>query len=187
MKPKSKSPKKMKLALKEPSTAVRPRVDPLAAVALGLSSKIRALGLRRVPQVLDALHELLEGSDAVARATRTRLQMHLIKISDKLIGEPPHKSNDSDLLTTEQAAQLMGHSRPYVAMLIDANKLKGASVSEGGHRRVPRSSVLAWIKKANLKNNATDSDYKAAASSAGMYEISEEQFVKITTKGKSAR
>ncbi|MEI6839160.1 MAG: hypothetical protein WCK56_15310, partial [Alcaligenaceae bacterium] len=98
----------MKLALKEPSTAVRPRVDPLAAVALGLVSKIPSLGLRRMPQVLDALHEVLEGSDTIARATRTRLQMHLIKISDKLIAEPGQKSDDADLLTTEQAAQLMG-------------------------------------------------------------------------------
>lgn len=187
MKPKSKSPKKMKLALKEPSTAVRPRVDPLAAVALGLVSKIPSLGLRRMPQVLDALHEVLEGSDTIARATRTRLQMHLIKISDKLITEPGHKSDDADLLTTEQAAQLMGHSRPYVAMLIDSNKLKGASVSAGGHRRVPRSSVLAWIKKANLKTKVVDTDYRTAASNAGMYDITEEQFVKITTKGKRGR
>ena len=187
MKPKSKSPKKMKLALKEPSTAVRPRVDPLAAVALGLVSKIPSLGLRRMPQVLDALHEVLEGSDTIARATRTRLQMHLIKISDKLITEPSHKSDDTDLLTTEQAAQLMGHSRPYVAMLIDSNKLKGASVSEGGHRRVPRSNVLAWVKKTNLKTKVVDTDYRTAASKAGMYDITEEQFVKITTKGKRGR
>ena len=65
--------------------------------------------------------------------------------------QPLVKHDDTDLLTIEQAAQLMGHSRPYVAMLIDANKLKGGSVSEVGHRRVPRSYVLAWIKKANKK------------------------------------
>jgi excisionase family DNA binding protein len=81
----------------------------------------------------------------------------------------------------------MGHSRPYVAMLIDSNKLKGASVSAGGHRRVPRSSVIAWIKKANLKIKVIDTDYRTAASNAGMYDITEEQFVKITTKGKRGR
>lgn len=98
--------------------------------------------------------------------------------------QPLVKRDDTDLLTTEQAAQLMGHSRPYVAMLINANKLKGGSVSEVGHRRVPRSCVLAWIKKANKKNKAGDTNYRAAALEAGMYDIAELQFVKITAKGR---
>jgi hypothetical protein len=32
-----------------------------------------------------------------------------------------------------------------------------------------------------------DTDYRTAASKAGMYDITEEQFVKITTKGKRGR
>lgn len=100
--------------------------------------------------------------------------------------EPLAKRDDTDLLTTEQAAQLMGYSRPYVAMLIDANKLKGGSVSEGGHRRVPRSSVLAWIRKANKKNKADDANYRAAALEAGMYNIPEVQVVKIIAKVSAA-
>ena len=28
---------------------------------------------------------------------------------------------------------MLGYSRPYVAMLIDQNKLKGVTVSAGGH------------------------------------------------------
>ena len=98
--------------------------------------------------------------------------------------QPLVKRDDTDLLTTEQAAQLIGHSRPYVAMLIDANKLKGGSVSEVGHRRVPRSSVLAWIKKTNKKNKAGDANYRAAALEAGMYDIPEVQVVRIIAKGK---
>lgn len=98
--------------------------------------------------------------------------------------QPLVKRDDTDLLTTEQAAQLMGHSRPYVAMLIDANKLKGGSVSDVGHRRVPRSSVLAWIKKNNKKIKAGDANYRAAALEAGMYDIPEVQIVRIIAKGK---
>ena len=45
----------------------------------------------------------------------------------------------SDLIGTAQAAQMLGYSRPYVAMLIDQNQLKGATVSAGGHRRVSRT------------------------------------------------
>jgi hypothetical protein len=36
--------------------------------------------------------------------------------------------------------QLLGYSRPYVAMLIDQDKLKGATVSDGGHRRANLST-----------------------------------------------
>ena len=108
----------------------------------------------------------------------------LLKIANNSMTQPLVKRDDTDLLTTEQAAQLMGHSRPYVAMLIDANKLKGGSVSEVGHRRVPRSSVLAWIKKANKKNKAGDANYRAAALEAGMYDIPEVQVVRIIAKGK---
>jgi excisionase family DNA binding protein len=48
-----------------------------------------------------------------------------------------------DLISTAQAAELLG----CVAMLIDQNQLKGATVSAGGHRRVPRAAVLAWKAK----------------------------------------
>ena len=108
----------------------------------------------------------------------------LLKIANNSMTQPLVKRDDTDLLTTEQAAQLMGHSRPYVAMLIDANKLKGGSVSEVGHRRVPRSSVIAWIKKTNKKNKAGDANYRAAALEAGMYDIPELQVVRIIAKGK---
>ena len=43
------------------------------------------------------------------------------------------------------------------------------------------------LKKANLKIKVVDADYRTAASNAGMYDITEEQFVKITTKGKRGR
>jgi excisionase family DNA binding protein len=46
---------------------------------------------------------------------------------------------------TAQAAELLGYSRPYVAMLIDQNKLTGVTVSAGGHRRVSRAGICACI------------------------------------------
>ena len=49
-----------------------------------------------------------------------------------------------DLISTAQAAELLGYSRPYVVMLIDQNKLKGATVSAGDHRRVSRAVVMEW-------------------------------------------
>lgn len=52
-----------------------------------------------------------------------------------------------NFIGTAQAAELLGYSRPYVAMLIDQKKLMGATVSAGGLRRVSRAAVLAWKAK----------------------------------------
>ena len=63
---------------------------------------------------------------------------HLVGIESEVAGLELSKkiAAPSDLIGTAQAAQMLGYSRPYVAMLIDQNQLKGATVSAGGHRRV---------------------------------------------------
>jgi excisionase family DNA binding protein len=61
-----------------------------------------------------------------------------------------------DQISTAQAAELLGYSRPYVAMLIDHNKLKGATVSAGGHRRVSLGTVMDWKTKHQVTGKATD-------------------------------
>ena len=62
----------------------------------------------------------------------------------------------NDLISTAQAADLLGFSRPYVAMLIEQNKLKGATVSVGGHRRVPRAAILEWTAKHQEAGKVTE-------------------------------
>jgi excisionase family DNA binding protein len=50
-------------------------------------------------------------------------------------------------LKTEEAAQLMGFSRPYVTALIDAGEFgTGASKTGKGHRRVRASAVEKWLR-----------------------------------------
>lgn len=74
---------------------------------------------------------------------------HLVDIESQSVGIEMSKSvaAANDLNSTAQAAELLGYNRPYVAMLIDQNKLKGATVSAGGHRRVSRAAVLDWKDK----------------------------------------
>lgn len=72
------------------------------------------------------------------------------------------------MLTTEEAAKLMGRSRPWVAMLIDSNELAGAAVSRGGHRKVPKSSVLDWLARNKPEGSA---DYRKAGHEAEIYEV----------------
>lgn len=88
------------------------------------------------------------------------------------------------MLSTEEAAQLMGCNRPYVAMLIDAEKLAGGVTSKGGHRKVPKSSVLQWIEATKAAKDAAagDKDYRKAAVDAGMYLIPDAEYVKVAKR-----
>jgi len=57
-------------------------------------------------------------------------------------GERPLVLRSPDDLTTEQAADVLGVSRPTVVRLIDAGKLPARMV--GTHRRVTLADVLAY-------------------------------------------
>ena len=82
---------------------------------------------------------------------------HLVDTESRTAGiEMPTKLvTASDLISTAQAAEILGYSRPYVAMLIDQNKLKGATVSSGGHRRVSRAAVLKYKDQHQVSGQAT--------------------------------
>ena len=153
---------------------MRVKRDSLGLIAYGLATKIPALGAAASGHVVKALHELLDGADDTARATRTQVQLHLVRVAEHLVASVAKK--ESKMLSTEQAARLMGCSRPYAAMLIDRNILAGGVTSAGGHRRVPEKSVLEWIEM-QPKPGQRDTDYRAAARKAGMYAIPEKAYV----------
>jgi excisionase family DNA binding protein len=121
------------------------RSDPLGPLADAIGSMTGTLP----HQVANALHQVLEATTAQSRSTRLLLIRHLVDIESQTVGIeiPKLPAAAPDLISTAQAAELLGYSRPYVAMLIDQNQLKGATVSAGGHRRVPRSTVLDWKAK----------------------------------------
>lgn len=45
------------------------------------------------------------------------------------------------MLTTQQAADQLNVSRPYVTRLVDAGKVKGVERTANGHRRIPVAEV----------------------------------------------
>ena len=155
--------------------------DALAGIADGLVAKLPSLAHETTKNITRALHELLDGQDALSREMRVDMQHYLIEVAE-LQGMAPRSPRADAMLTTEAAAELMQCSRPYVAMLIDNKKLAG-SVTEGGHRRVPESSVRAWIKERDAR--ASQSDYRAAAAEAGMYTVPETAFVEGKTRRRS--
>lgn len=156
--------------------------DPLVSIGLGLAEKLAALGQQAKSGMLAyALHELLDGQDETAKELRLVMQIHLARVSNG-VGKPAPLEH-AEMLGTEAAAKLMGCSRPYVAMLIDAEKLAGGVKSEGGHRKVPKASVLEWIEAAS-KAAGGDNDYRKAAVEAGMYSTPDKVYVKASARSR---
>jgi excisionase family DNA binding protein len=131
------------------------------------------------------LQEVLESPDEASRQIRGELQVYLAQvILNKDMRATPASADK--MLSTEEAAQMMGRSRPYVAMLIDAGKVSGAKTTPGGHRRVPESSVKDWMR-ANLTEPASAKGYRQAGVDMGLYNIPEGAFIAKTAKKVSKR
>jgi excisionase family DNA binding protein len=164
-------------------SSLRKSSDPLITIGAYLAEKLEAGGRLAKPTLLSqALHDLLDGQDDASKALRVSMQIHLAKVSNA-VGDSNIPNND-EMLSTEQAAMLMDCSRPYVAMLIDAGKLAGGVKSPGGHRKVPKSSVLEWI--ASLPKPSSEmANYRKAAKDLGMYSIPEENYVKALKRSRN--
>lgn len=143
--------------------------DPLGPLADAIGSMTGTLS----SQVANALHQVLEATTPASRSARLQLIRHLVDIESQSVGivMPKSAASANALLSTAQAAELLGYSRPYVAMLIDQNKLKGATVSTGGHRRVPRAAVLDWKAKHQVTGKAAD--LRTNGQKAGAYTSAE--------------
>ncbi len=168
-----------------PSKSSAPPRDPLAPLAeaigstLGGSAAKKKIASKNLSlQVADALHQVLEATTEQGRNTRLLLMRHLLDIESQVAGIeiPTMIATGDDLISTAQAAQLLGYSRPYVAMLIDQNKLKGATVSAGGHRRVSRAAVLAW--KAKHQVSSEPANLRAEGQKIGAYKSAEADVVR---------
>ena len=161
--------------------------DPLEPLAQAIGSMLAAgVAKRRASttvssKVATALHQLLDAATPQSRNARLLLIRHLVDIESQAAGIEIQKTLAvaNDLISTAQAAELLGYSRPYVAMLIDQNKLKGATVSSGGHRRVSRAAVLAWKEKHQAAGKATGKttgkakDLRASGQKIGAYKSTE--------------
>lgn len=101
-----------------------------------------------LPQpVLDALAEFLEAAADGERA---------------LVLRSPEE------LTTEQAAAVLGVSRPTVVRLVEAGKLHARMV--GTHRRLTLGDVLAHREASATKRRAAIDDMTREAEELGLYD-----------------
>ena len=157
--------------------------DPLRRMAGGLARKLATSDQSSTQDLLaQALHELLDGQGEESRNLRTDVQIHLARVSNFHIRDVAAvASNEQEMLSTQEAAQLMGCSRPYVAMLIDAGTLEGSVTSKGGHRKVPKASIQRWIEQHRTTGD-DDRNYRKAAAEGGMYSIPDDEYLKASTR-----
>ncbi|MGE4243215.1 excisionase family DNA-binding protein [Ramlibacter sp.] len=155
------------------------RPDPLELIADRVSSRLKV----SPAELASELHRLLDGPDS--RTVRVYLMSHLVEQETRDVVDVSRaiEAMEEKTLTTEAAAELLGCSRPHVAMLIDAGRLPGATRTEGGHRRVPEASVLA-LKKERDAAKKRDANYRAAGKAAGIYDIPEEEWVEAAKRGR---
>lgn len=138
--------------------ADRPRRrNPRAAVPPGTTVVGDATKLR------DAANRIAEAKTRVAPGTRlvcaaelgldeTPLPVEVLDVLPDMLnqlaeGIPPHVLvlDDSDTLTTEQAARLLGVSRPHLIQLLDSERVPHRRTrpdSPRAHRRIDRGAVL---------------------------------------------
>jgi excisionase family DNA binding protein len=175
---------------KQPSGLRFALADLADSLAVGVSSAIvkkaksRAASADVIRQtVKDLMPSLLEGefsrrlmdNGRGARKQRAVL-IHLLSSAD--MGNIPSgalaadsgKSGDEDILTSEQAAELLHVSRTHVNALMDSGALGPVMRTSGRHRRVPKAAVLAY-KEQSKKRQARGLEAMARASQRlGLYD-----------------
>ena len=118
----------------------------------GVSFQARCASALRValPAELKAHGTVLPAVDVQAMAEA--LARQVAKLADVPAGKRPGKAQAqtvNDWISTQEAANLCGFSRPFVAALLDSGTYAGkVQRTAGGHRRVLASEFEALVAKA---------------------------------------
>lgn len=91
------------------------------------------------------------------------------------------------LLTTQEAADLLGISRPTLIKLIDEGKLKDEKPSGSRHRRLRLSEVLDYQDRRSAERSELLTNLVQDAEEDGLYDIPAEQFQNAVRKARAER
>ncbi len=84
-------------------------------------------------------------------------------------------------LTTQQAAELLGVSRPHIIGLLDDGKIPFRLV--GKHRRIPLREVIAFASEMALVQRSMLDQMAKEAFDSGMYDLDYSDIIKNGTRG----
>lgn len=80
------------------------------------------------------------------------------------------------LLTTQEAADFLGISRPTLVKLLEAGDIAFQCTSPGGHRRVRLEDVIKYQKKATQTRREALDEMVNIAVESGLYEVTAERY-----------
>ncbi|HEY5857856.1 MAG TPA: helix-turn-helix domain-containing protein [Aldersonia sp.] len=128
----------------------------------------RALhALRGVDTGTDMVDVTVAGTAEPVRLPRGALELIRDVLATMAAGQgvtvvPAHAE-----LTTQQAAELLGVSRPHVIKLLDEGRIEYRLV--GRHRRIPASSLLAYRRSRQVEARRAADELTALTEDLGLY------------------
>lgn len=129
----------------------RPLIHSIGA-ALSQSTGTKRLSAAATRKISQALHHSLEENSLDGRCIRLLLLKYLVDVEARSCSPNSNttQSGADALISTTEAAKILGYSRPYVVMLLDQQQLPVATISSGGHRRVSRAAVMEWKRQQSV-------------------------------------
>lgn len=95
----------------------------------------------------------------VSRQVRVALLGDKSAVESIRVLMPAHGESQDKWLTTAEAAELIGFSRPYMTAILDSKDFAGkVQKSSGGHRRVRASDVKDWMMINDINFPLSESD-----------------------------
>lgn len=128
----------------------------------------RALhALREAGPGTDTFDVTIAGTAEPVRLPRAALELIRDVLANMAAGQgvtvvPAHAE-----LTTQQAAELLGVSRPHVIKLLDEGRIEYRLV--GRHRRIPASSLLAYRRSQQVDARRAADELTALTEDLGLY------------------
>ena len=86
----------------------------------------------------------------------------LMRLTPATAAELPAAVAGEDLLGTQEAADLLNVSRPYLTKLVDAGTFMGVVRTAAGHRRIPRAEVERVHAQMRVTRRAALNDMQKA-------------------------
>ncbi|MCH6468409.1 excisionase family DNA-binding protein [Sinomonas terrae] len=90
-------------------------------------------------------------------------------------------------LTTQQAADLLGISRPTLIKLLDKHEIPYEQPSGGRHRRLRLSDVLEYRERRRGERRSRLAEMTRQAAEDGLYERSAEDYREALRRARHAR
>ena len=144
--------------VKEPLVAT----DEEAIIAKEAANKLKALSLAGVDLKLRAV----ENADIIVPLPARAIEMIVAVLSAMAERKPVSVIPHTAELTTQQAADFLNVSRPYLVSLIDKNEIPHRMV--GTHRRVRVSDLQTYKKRSDEKRSAAIRTMVAEAQKLGL-------------------